>query len=137
MNDTRQADIPPIDESRLPDVRFGFVLTREGRAWSEDALLALTDTVNEKWPPDPDGPADSGILWEAGYLINDPLVLADVLEKHPDAFVALSMKNGTAVLPGNKNGTPTAEYLKSKAGTGQTSWQILTAMWAESRRQEG
>lgn len=38
-------NISTFDDA-LPDVRFGFVLTKEGRAVAEETLLHLTDIAN-------------------------------------------------------------------------------------------
>ena len=113
-----------------PGVRVGFVLTREGRAWTEEALAHLTGTVEEKFPSEP-GAAGSGILWQAGIQLNDPGLLASLLRKRPDAFVVLSLPEKSAILNSALDTEMAmAEYLENNADSGATSWSLLASMYA-------
>ena len=122
-------EILALMEGAEPDVRIGFILTEEGRMWSEEGLRAATDWVNEKYPPEGRTPAD-GILWISGYRINDPDFLAKLLEARPDAYVILSMSPNSIVLP-NDDGLAGNEYagalrlLAGESENGSTSWGIL------------
>lgn len=119
-----------------PSVRFGFILTREGRAWSEEALLNLTDTVNETWPDGHGEKPGSGILWEAGIKINDPALLANALRNAGgNAFIVLSMPDRSPIIPVTKDGLQhVAGYLDAHAGSGATSWSLLASSWREAQK---
>lgn len=117
-------------QQELPDVRIGFVLTREGRAWSEEALLHLTGTVNEKFPPKEGIPEDSGILWYAGIQLNDPGFLAAMLRKRPDAFVVLSLPESSVILPGALDTDMIMmQYLEANKDEDVTSWSLLVSIY--------
>lgn len=115
-------------QGELPDVRIGFVLTREGRVWSEEALLHLTETVNEKFPPKEGAAGDSGILWYTGIQLNRPWFLAAMLRKRPDAFVVLSLQESSIILPGSLDTEQTmAEYLEGYADEDFSTWSLLVS----------
>lgn len=109
-----------------PDVRVGFILTREGRAWSEEGLLAMTDYVNSQYPPE--NPKNGGILWSIGYTLNMPRVLAGLLDVRPDAFIVLSMPEKSVLLGGPSVGTASIrKYLRQYPD--KSSWALLASVW--------
>ena len=122
--DTILSDAPP-------HVRFGYVITQAGRAWSEEGLLQATDEINERWPAPENAPPHSGILWSAGYLLNDPLLLAGLLRKRPESFIVLSMDEGYCILENDLGGGGTvAELLETDPDAEtRTTWEILYAIW--------
>ena len=118
------------DELRgiAPDVRVGFILTREGRAWSEEGMLAMTDFANEQYPPETRDIANGGILWHAGYSLNTPEFLAKLLDVRPDAFIVLSLPERSVLLGGPKMGTASIrDYLR--AYPEESSWKLLASVW--------
>lgn len=118
-------------QSAQPDVRVGFVLTREGRAWTEEALAGLTDALNQKFPPKAGIPEDSGILWEAGIQLNDPGFMAAMLRKRPDAFVVISLPDSSVILDGSLDADAAmAGYLEANKDGSATSWSLLASMYA-------
>lgn len=126
-------DIKNSVQEAAPDVRVGFILTREGRAWKEEALCELTDDINRREGRAPDGDPDSGILWHAGLALNAAGFLAEMLEIRPDAYVVLSTPEETVLLGGPKNGTDAIrEYLAQHPD--RSSWSLLVSNW--DRRNE-
>lgn len=132
-------NISTFDDA-LPDVRFGFVLTKEGRAVAEETLLHLTDIANRNWPPPANAPAGSGILWEAGTQINDPGVLGRILRKYPNCIIAISMPERFSLI--NNANDPKhamADYLEAAAEIDDevTSWEIFVDQWEEAEKAGG
>lgn len=118
-------------QSARPDVRVGFILTREGRAWTEEALAGLTDALNQKFPPKAGAPEDSGVLWEAGIQLNDPGFMAAMLRKRPDAFVVISLPDSSVILDGSLDADAAmAGYLEANKDGSATSWSLLASMYA-------
>lgn len=130
---------PDIDLETLartpPDVRIGYVLTQEGRVWSETGILYATDLVNRHYPPPENASPDSGILWHMGAQINEPALLAKFLRSRPDAFVILFLPDGTALLPNctHQENLVFAGYLDDN--TDRTSWAVLTELYRTSASQ--
>ena len=117
--------------TEMPDVRLGFILTEEGRGYSEAGLSYVTDLVNKNYPPKrPENPRD-GILWSAGAIINAPNILARQLRRHPDAFVIVSRRDNVYLMP-NEDGQSGLTYadaleIYSEDCDGDvTSWQIMS-----------
>ena len=124
-------EILALMEGAEPDVRIGFILTAEGRVWNEEGLRAATDWVNEKYPREAKTAAD-GILWMAGYKLNDPLFLARQLIARPDAYVVMSMSPNSIILP-NDDGLGGRDYaaallVAAEKADDATSWEILKAL---------
>lgn len=119
-----------------PNVRIGFILTHEGRAWSDEGLAFATGMVNEAYPSDSQDP-DDGILWTTGARINEPAFLAALLRTRPDAFVILSMQDGSALIPNDDGlaGNDIADLLESVEDPGRTSWSVLVSVWKNAEKE--
>lgn len=96
----------------------------------------MTDRINARFPPPAGANPDSGILWYAGYLLNDPEILAPLLSKRPGTFVILSMPETSVILPcGVNDGAEVmAAALLFHAGDEMTSWEILSGAWQDTRK---
>lgn len=126
-------DIRNNVKKAAPDVRVGFVLTREGRAWKEEALCELTDDISKKEGRVPGNDPDSGILWHAGLALNAAGFLAELLAIRPDAYIVLSMPEESVILGGPENGTDDIRaYLEQYPD--RSSWSLLVSNW--DRREE-
>ena len=117
--------------NEMPDVRLGFILTKEGRGYSEAGLSYVTDLVNKNYPPkNPDSTRD-GILWSAGVIINAPNILARQLRRHPGAFIIVSRRDGVYLMP-NEDGQSGIMYADALETFSEdydydvSSWQVMS-----------
>lgn len=127
-----EAEILALLDGAKPDVRIGFILTEEGRMWNAEGLREATDKINELYPPK-NKTASDGILWSMGIALNDPVFLAGLLEKRPDAFIVVSMSPNSPIMP-NADGLGGNDYAAALRTIAEdeschyTSWEIMCAI---------
>ena len=135
----RAAEDAAMMDAPLPAARTGYVITRDGRAYSEEGLLALTDAFFARYPL-PEGAApDSGILWHAGSRLNDPGLMADILKERPDSIIVLSMPDDIRIFNGADDGLGEllGKCLEAGRDSGRTVWEIMHDLWSRRAGKEG
>ena len=96
-----------------------YILTKEGRQYTDNALIQITKLLLENKQVDPNAIPE----FIAGQLLNDPEYLAEKLSTKTDSIVVLVTDEETSTLSGEPVMTELAQELKQKPKT--ISWQTI------------
>ena len=95
-----------------------YILTKEGRQYTDEGKKYLLKIIREQMHEKND------LTFCQGKVYNDPAFLAADLEKHPDAYVAISSERGIDLIYAD-NIDVLIDNLK--AYPNDTSWQTAMA----------
>lgn len=105
-----------------------YILTEEGRAYSDEGLQYLTALIREQRDD------DSELQFRMGATYNVAAVLAYDLEQNPDAYVAISREDGIVMASGgfvsalSRELTAAALAHETAAQEEKTSWEVACSL---------